>query len=440
MQGKRADMAATATLSRILRTCIVPVLLLLSAVYVLLVFAVVIRWYRWINDQPAGVILSIAIPPAIFFPIFDGKLPPIIFGHGFMTGTPPVPDDMVPLPRPNNELFLDLPGGYRMPQAGLGMCCRASAYDDVLVRRTVLWYLLLGGRHLDTAHFYMNHRAIGQGIQDAIQRGVSREEIFVTTKLSPSYYGYNSTLQGVPTYLEELQLDYIDLVLMHFPVGLSLECGPLTYAECRADTYRALSELRIADVDERGMCDTRNNSKKGVIRNIGVSNFAVPDLQHIQGLNLAPIAVNQIQFNPWAQTVSKKTYQYCRAQNISITAYASLGGMPQYVMAQSTEELDFVTLHAIARKHSKSVPQVMLRWALQNHMAIIPGTGNPNHMKENLDVYSFELDATDMVAINTLSDAPFAREFFSMIYNEGNQLTEEGEKRLDEVMWRWKSA
>ena len=335
-----------------------------------------------------------------------------------MTGTPPVPDDMMPLPRPKNELFLELPGGYRMPQAGLGMCCRPSAYDDVLVRRTVLWYLLLGGRHLDAAHLYLNHRAIGQGIQDAIKRGIPREEIFVTTKIFPSFYGYNSTLRVVPTYLEELQLDYIDLVLMHFPSNfpfLTNDCTKqkLTPAQCRADTYRALSELRIRTDDDEGDAhdsDSINNKKsKGILRNIGVSNFAVPHLQQIQGLNLAPIAVNQFQFNPWAPEFSQKTYQYCRAHNISITAYASLGGSLQHSQAATVEALD-----AIAKKHSKSVPQVMLRWALQNHMAVIPGTGNPNHMKENLNVYSFELDAEDMAVIDTLKEDPLAKKFFYM--------------------------
>ena len=91
---------------------------------------------------------------ATVIPLMQKKLPPTIVGHGKMSGgTPPVPDDMKPQQRPSNERFLDLPGGdHRMPMNGIGMCCRYSAYDDVLVRRTILWYLLLGGRHIDGAH------------------------------------------------------------------------------------------------------------------------------------------------------------------------------------------------------------------------------------------------------------------------------------------------
>jgi 2,5-diketo-D-gluconate reductase A len=135
-----------------------------------------------------------------------------------MVGTPPVPDDMLPEPRPENEMIIELAGGYQMPQNGLGMCCRPTAYDDVLVERTVLWYLLMGGRLVNTAQLYLNHRADGKGIKEAIRRGVPRGEIFVTTELFMSFYGPNSTKEVVPTFLEELGLEYLDLVLMHMPV------------------------------------------------------------------------------------------------------------------------------------------------------------------------------------------------------------------------------
>jgi len=92
---------------------------------------------------------------ATIFPLLQGHLPPTIFGHGKMVGTPEVPDDLMPQPRPQNEMFLDLPGeGGKFPQQGIGMCCRATATDDFLVYRNVLWYLLLGGRHIDGAHIY----------------------------------------------------------------------------------------------------------------------------------------------------------------------------------------------------------------------------------------------------------------------------------------------
>jgi len=215
-----------------------------------------------------------------------------------MEGTPPVPDDMTLLARPENELFASLPGGYQLPLSGIGMCCRHTAYDDVLVRRTILWYLLQGGRHIDTAHVYRNHKAIGLGIKDAIDRGVPRSEIFLVTKLFPPYYGYQSTLDLVPTFLDELGVDYIDLILMHAPkMPLALnDCGALSDKECRQTTWKALSELK----------------EKGVMRNIGVSNFDKKLLEEIKEVKGgAPIANLQMQYNAFVPPKQESPRLYC---------------------------------------------------------------------------------------------------------------------------------
>ena len=186
--------------------------LLTRLVTIVVMFLAISVGWIYQHEVPMGRMFATLVP------LVKGVMPPEIVGHGHMVGTPPVPDDMVAAPRPAQELFLTLPAtGDRLPALGLGMCCRPTAYDDVLVRRTILWYLLLGGRHIDTAHLYLNHRAIGQGIQDALERGIPRGEIFVTTKIFPSQFGYNSTLEMVPKYANELQLDYIDLILLHAP-------------------------------------------------------------------------------------------------------------------------------------------------------------------------------------------------------------------------------
>ncbi|KAL3914701.1 MAG: hypothetical protein SGILL_005996 [Bacillariaceae sp.] len=312
---------------------------------------------------------------------------------------------MMPSPRPEGEIFLQLPGGYQMPQIGLGMCCRPTAYDDVLVERSVLWYLLMGGRHIDGAHIYLNHEAIGKGIAEAIKRGIPREEIFVTTKIWPSYYGSNLTLEVVPTFLQELGLDYIDMVLMHAPARmgnfgwLSSECNSkgLSNAECRKDTFQALSKLR----------------EQGLVRNVGVSNFVTPlikELQEVEGG--APIANNQIQFNPWLSDEWVETAQYCKQNGIAITGYNSLGGSFQHHEAHTIEELT-----ELSEWHDRSVAQIMLRWALQKGTIIIPGTGNPKHMKENLAVYEFELSDEDMNAIDKLRTTDEMKKFMIMESN-----------------------
>jgi len=364
---------------------------------IILMVAIVVGYFRQF-EMPEAVFF------AIVFPLGKGHLPPPLFGHGKMQGTStiPVPDDMVPQARPEGETMLELPFGERMPQAGLGMCCRASAYDDELVYRSVLWYLLSGGRLIDGADLYLNHAAIGRGIKEAMHRGIPREEIFVTTKLWTRQYGYNKTKEAVPRFLEELGLEYVDLVLMHsashvFPQLMTSDCTKrkLSNKECRQETWKALSELREA----------------GLTRNIGVSNFHVKHLEEISelGSEVAPIAVNQYLFNPFSPDFAVDTYNYCKEHGIAITAYGSLGGTLQHFSTQTVD-----TLEKVAKHHDTSISQIALRWAIQKNVAVIPGTGNPKHMRENLKVYDFELSEEEMKSLDELRNDEKAKEFFYM--------------------------
>ena len=288
------------------------------------------------------------------------------------------------------------------------MCCRATAYDDVLVYRTVLWYLLLGGRHIDGAHLYLNHKAIGEGINEAVKRGVPRNEIFFTTKIFPTQFGYDSTLKNVEQYLDQTKQDYIDLVLLHFPsvsAFLSSPCSKegKSARECRVETWKALSELQAS----------------GKIRNAGVSNFAVKHLKELEGIGV-PVANNQIQFNPFEPEYVVETFNYCAANGITITAYSPLGGLMDRGKAEANE-----ILTNMAQKYDRRLTSIMLRWAIQRGCAVIPGTGNPceyyahvfitccsslicfscaAHMKSKLAIYDFELSDEDMSIINNLKN------------------------------------
>eukprot|EP00943_MAST-04B_sp_MAST-4B-sp1_P002705 g2705.t1 len=330
-----------------------------------------------------------------------GIPPATIFGKYFTPLTAPVPAEMVPKPTPEGEIFLELPGGFKMPANGLGMCCRPSAYDEETVYRTVLWYLLLGGRHIDTADLYLNHKGVGRGIAAAISRGVKRSDIFVTTKIPVRFYGLENSQKNVARYLKELGLEYIDLVLLHFPklpipILSRGECGEkdLSDAECRVETWKGLSKVRA----------------NGMVRNIGVSNFDQGQMEEITNLNLAPIANNQFQYNPWVPDWQEATFQYCQENNIAVTAYSSLGSFMQKAKAFSTIQ----SLNDIATAHGRTVAQILLRWALQKNAIVIPGTGNPKHMEENLSVYDFKLTTADMEKIHSLRNDPVAKEFFYM--------------------------
>jgi diketogulonate reductase-like aldo/keto reductase len=237
-------------------------------------------------------------------------------------------------------------------------------------------------------------------MQQAMERGIPRDEIFVTTKLWPRMFGYDTAKRLVPTFLQELNVTYVDLLLMHAPANLllpgkSAECREkkLTHRQCRQETWRALSELR----DE------------GLLKNIGVSNYAKHHLQELQELDLAPIAVNQISYNPWAPDYQVETFEYCQSQGIAITAYASLGGFLQKSQAESTR-----VITELSERYNVTPAQIMLRWAIQMGAAVIPGTGNPKHMRENLAVYDFEISDADMARIADLRKDEEAKKFFYM--------------------------
>ena len=132
-------------------------------------------------------------------------------------------------------------------------------------------------------------------------------------------------------------------------------------------------------------------------------------MRQISNLDLAPIAANQFQYNPWVPDWQQETFDYCQKNNIPVTAYSSLGAMMQSAKAFTVD-----TLKDIAKTHDKSVAQILLRWALQMNAIIIPGTGNPKHMEENLSVYGFELSKDEMELINSLKNDPKAKEFFYM--------------------------
>jgi len=334
--------------------------------------------------------------------------------------TEPVPKDLAPAPRPVDELFLDLPSGGKMPAVGLGMCCRPTAYKDDSVYNSILWYLLQGGRHIDTAAIYGNHVPIGKGIKAAIARGVPRSEIFLVTKVWPAAFGYDSTMAHVKKMLKQLDVEYIDLVLLHAPrkispkmvldffmktgdgsdfgeVGMfgdefsSHDCE--NQVTCRQRTWKALSELR----------------EEGLIRDVGVSNFNIKQMKELQSLNMAPIAANQIQFHPWIPDFQQETVDFCNANKIVITAYFSLGGLQK---TDKTLQLD--DIKSIGKTHSRSAGQVLLRWALAKNVSIIPGTGNPKHMKENLGVYGFSLSPEEVSKIDSLRTHTIADDFFFM--------------------------
>ena len=329
-----------------------------------------------------------------------GLLPATIVGEAWrekFTRVAKVPSWLAPMKRPAAELLLPMLGGDPpMPALGLGLCCRPTAYDVASVSRSVLWFLLQGGRHLDTAQLYLNHVGVGKGIREAIARGVPRSEMFIVTKLVPRFFSGDEPDRQVPRWLKELGVDYVDLVLLHHPEGFGPigRCSNGTAAECRANAWRRLSKLREA----------------GLIRHLGVSNHGIAQIEALRALELAPVSVNQIQYNPWAPDWQQEVVDFCQSVGIVVTAWAPFQG----TMMQHAQVFTVQTLNEIATANGKSVAQVLLRWALQKKVSAIPGSSDPQHMADNLAVHTFTLSAEEMAKIDAVRSDPKAKDFFAM--------------------------
>ncbi|WP_245523223.1 flavodoxin [Parasphaerochaeta coccoides] len=251
-----------------------------------------------------------------------------------------------------------LNSGYEMPIVGLGTY---SLLDDVCVN-SVASALQSGFRKIDTAYMYHNEKEVGEGVRKS---GVPREEVFVTTKLYPNQYANAGTAIGEA--LEKLDLGYIDLMLLHHPGKGDVEA------------YKAM-EKAVAE---------------GKIRSIGLSNWYIEEIDgFISQIAIMP-ALIQNEIHPYYQ--ENEVISYMQGKGIVMEAWYPLGGR-----GHTKELFENETIAAIAAAHGKSPAQVILRWDLQKGVVVIPGSSNPDHIKENISVFDFELTDEEMNRINAL--------------------------------------
>ncbi|MFA1507861.1 MULTISPECIES: aldo/keto reductase [Priestia] len=259
----------------------------------------------------------------------------------------------------NLQSTTTLANGVKMPWLGLGVY---KVEDGQEVVDSVKYAIKAGYKSIDTAKIYENEEGVGQAIKES---GVSREELFVTSKVWNADQGYDTTLQAFETSLNKLGLEYLDLYLIHWPVEGKYK-----------DTWKALEKLY----------------KDGKIRAIGVSNFQVHHLEDlIADAEVKPM-VNQIEFHPLLTQIEVR--EYCKKQGIQVEAWSPL--------AQG-ELLDNEVLTRIAEKHGKSTAQVILRWDLQNEVVTIPKSTKEHRIIQNADVFDFELNAEEVEKINALN-------------------------------------
>ena len=276
----------------------------------------------------------------------------------------------------NNQIYLTLNNGIQMPQFGLGVY---SIPAGEMTYNSVMTALKCGYRHIDTAHAYQNESNVGQAIKDS---GISRDSIWVTSKLWPNEYGEGKTLKAIDRMLGHLGLDYVDLVYFHQPIG---------------DYVGGWKEMEQA-------------LEMGKVRSIGISNFDVNDSIFNSLVETARIKpqIMQIECHPYAQR--KHWQEMVKKHNIKIECWFPLGGRDS-----KGEILRDSVINEIAKAHNKSAAQVIIRWHLQEGFSVIPGSTNPSHIRENIESLAFTLSDDEMKQIRSLDRE--AR-YFNMTYED----------------------
>jgi 2,5-diketo-D-gluconate reductase A len=257
---------------------------------------------------------------------------------------------------------LPLNDGHTIPQIGLG----TATLNDEQIAPVIVTAIEAGYRHIDTAYRYGNQRGVGKGIRDS---GIPREEVFVTTKLDGEFQGNDRAIAGLDECLRQLGMDYVDLLLIHWP---------LPQRDEYISTWRTFEKLLAA----------------GKTRSIGVSNFKPAHLERLMAeTTIRPVA-NQIQLSP--RITRPDHVAYDRAHDIVTVAWSPLG--------QGKDLLNAPIVARIGAKYGKTPAQVVLRWNIELGLVTIPRSSNPQRLAQNLDIFDFALTADEVAAISALDD------------------------------------
>jgi 2,5-diketo-D-gluconate reductase A len=282
--------------------------------------------------------------------------------------------------------YISLANNIKMPMVGFGTYLLQNEDAQSLVHQAIR----SGYRHVDTAEAYGNENGVGLGIKTAVEEfGILREEIFVTTKLWPGNESwgappktYDSTIDSLQASLAKLQLEYVDLYLIH---------APFPQAQ-RLEQWKALIELQ----------------RQGKARAIGISNFNEAHIEEIKAAGLPLPDADQIELHPWSQ--KPKLVSYLTRNNISTIAYSSLVPLSNWrdVEGQASAKTDQMKadgadpdspFKVMAKKYGVSEAQVLLRWGIQKGYAVLPKSANAERIRQNIDLFGFEIDDEDMAAI-----------------------------------------
>jgi len=258
-----------------------------------------------------------------------------------------------------NQLYTTLNDGKRMPLLGLGTY---NMFGAVAIN-AVSTALETGYRLIDGAQMYGNEKEVGEGIR---RSGIPREEIFITTKIDNCNQGYDETLRSYAQSLKDLQVDKVDLLLIHWPIKGKREA-----------TWKAIEQL-YADKQ---------------VGAIGTGNYLLPFLHELSEYAQITPAVNQIEFSPFLNL--KEELDYCQRHQICLQCYTPL------MRGNKHEDPRIVQL---AQRYSRTPAQIILRWAVQQGLSTIPKSENPARIKENFNIFNFEIAAPDLDILNNLNE------------------------------------
>lgn len=254
---------------------------------------------------------------------------------------------------------LPLNDGRQIPQIGLGLWkVKDQAEFDTAFDAAIE----AGYRHFDSAQAYDNEQMLGAAIK---RNELKRDEIFVTTKIDIRNFEHKKALASFEESLQKLQLDHVDLLLLHFPVTL-----------LRQKAWKALEVIHAA----------------GKAKSIGVSNYMVRHLEEMEEYATEMPVINQVELHVFLQ--QPELLDYCRQHNIAVEAYSPLA----HAKAGADEPL----LMELAQKYSKTYAQIMLRWCLQKDLTVLPKSVTPSRIQENINIFDFELNAADMTKLASL--------------------------------------
>ena len=264
-----------------------------------------------------------------------------------------------------------LSNGVEMPGIGFGTW---KAKDGETAYNSIIEALKAGYRHIDTAAMYRNEASVGKAVKEC---GLKREDIFVTSKVWNKNRGYEKTLAAFEKTLATMELDYLDLYLIHWPaIPLQFE----DWDEINLGTWKAMIELY----------------KAGKIKAIGVANFYPKHLESLMKTEVPPM-VNQIEYHPGY--TQDEVVKYCQENGIVVQGWSPLG---------NGAVLGSEFLAEIAAKYNKSVAQICIRYAVQNGIVPLPKSVTPSRIAANLDVYDFEISEEDMKAIAAMPETGFS--------------------------------